>query len=67
MDLVQSADSQQYFDNKGPKDGKLLAKYQEFSLQSVRAAAREARAFVKMFNYKVVNEAKAMLEEAQGA
>lgn len=67
VDLVRSADSQQYYDSKGPKDGKLMAQYQEFSLKSVRAAAREARAFVKMFNYKDVNEARAFLQEAQGA
>jgi hypothetical protein len=58
---VASADYNAYYDSKGPKDGKLMAQYSDFSLRSVRAAARDARAFLALFPSRDVQAARTLL------
>jgi hypothetical protein len=61
VDLVQQADYNKYYDTIGIKDGKAMAQYLEFSLQSVRAASREGRNFLALFSVPDVQAARELL------
>lgn len=62
MDYVQQADYNKYYDTVGRGDGRMQAQYAEFALQSVRAAAREGRAFLALFPYADVQAARDALQ-----
>ena len=60
VDLVQSADFNKYFDaiGGGTRDGRAQAQYVDFSTKSVKAAAREGRAFLALFPASDVRAAR---------
>ena len=61
MDLVQQADYNKYFDVVGARSGAAMGQYVDFSLKSVRAAAREGRSFLALFEFSDVQAARDQL------
>jgi hypothetical protein len=63
VDLVQQADYNKYYDTVGPQSGAQMARYSEFSLKSIRAAAAEGRSILSMFPYDAINNARDVLAQ----